>query len=150
MKKLTTLLAMTGVLTGASWFNAQRSDAILFWAISSELNSDAASVLVIGGCIVLMPLCLLDEKGGVNQEGAMDPSFLAESGYNNSEVDQIVTDQRKVQEALSRIHAKLLILKSDTIETIRSGIKEIIPDVSEVYVQFLNEYAPRQIRQPTE
>lgn len=126
----------------------ERSEAFLIGAVvtggeDSELNRN-----LLISCIVFIPFCLFNDISESQNEIVLT-DFLEENGYDPNQIAQITADQEKITSALSRMHAKIEISSEDSVDSIRAGLQKLVPDISELYIQFIAEYAPRKEADPT-
>lgn len=119
-------------------FSSQTSHAFLLTLAGSH-NRHSITPIGVLGCLALLPLCLLDAEGDA-QPGEVGREFLSENGYSDSDIAVLLEDQRKLEEALTRLNAKIEIQATDSLEEIRVGLQQIVPEISELYVQFLQEF----------
>lgn len=98
------------------------------------LEGDTESVLVAVGCVLLLPLCLLDQKS--TSSAAVTTADLAANGYSADEIKQIQKDQSILLQNLKLDHAKLIIRDTDTKASIEQDIRSMNPTVSQTYLDF--------------
>lgn len=97
-------------------------------------------------CLVILPVCLFDEKMPTDERVASSQvsyDVLKDNGYDDETIKLIQIDQIKVSEALIAQNLHLSLSKNDTIESVKTGLQELVPDVSDAYVQFFWEYASK-------
>lgn len=86
-------------------------------------------------CIVIFPLCVLDEKQ--NSSHSTSVKDLQANGYSASEINQIVSDQTAVVQALASSKLALQVRSSDTAASISNDIRSVYPAASETYINFV-------------
>jgi hypothetical protein len=88
------------------------------------------------GCLVFMPICVLDEKAGPSTFNDKD---LADNGYNPA---VIRADQKTIMQRLAETKQSIKFEKSDNLASVGEGLKQIYPAVSDEYVQFVADQLP--------
>lgn len=98
------------------------------------LDIDAMTVPEMFVCAVLLPFCFLDQKADAA------PSFarqdLIANGYTQDEANQIVADNNALMAELSKRGQKIQLSKEDTKESVEEGIRGVLPNASQVFLDF--------------
>ncbi len=129
----TAILALT-LLLGTMY--SPRSQATIIFSDVSE--GDLSEMTFSGGllCLILLPICLLDEE--TNAPSVSSESLL-EQGYSPREVTTIMTEQGKMSELLLQQQARLVVTETDSRESIRRDILSVMPTASDTYINFVLE-----------
>jgi hypothetical protein len=95
----------------------------------SDLWADGAIL-----CVLLLPVCLLDEKSGSQ---TMTSADLAANGYSSEQIKEIDQDQAKLQAALKAQKLSIKLEAHDTAITVKEKLEPLVPEISDTYVSFL-------------
>ena len=93
--------------------------------------------LPLTACILLLPLCLLDEHS--LSTPSISPSDLRDNGYSDLEISKIFADQKILLEKLSGNGKRLGFENNETRQSIATGLKSVYPEISDDYLNFLSE-----------
>lgn len=129
MKKLFThsILPVLTLAFAMNMVSAPKANA----AMALGAHFDGVGALV---CLILLPICLLDEKvDGVNAATAQN---LVDNGYTPAEAHQIVSENQALAQSLAARNLRMTIDKNDTPETISSQIRSVMPQASQLFVNF--------------
>ena len=86
------------------------------------------------GCLLLLPICILDEG---YSDGVIDREFLIENSYSASEADIIISNQTKLMEKMTISGFRLIVGNGETSENIRNDILKALPTVDDIYLDFV-------------
>lgn len=90
--------------------------------------------VVVFGCIVLLPFCLLDEK--VDGLPGVSKTDLMNSGYTQKEADQIFSDGPALAKRLQEKQQRIVVGEYDTLESITTDVRSVLPEASDAFVSF--------------
>ena len=89
-------------------------------------------------CILLLPLCLLDEESQTQLVKDSDlENYLLENGFSVEEANTIRKDQDEFLRLLEENKVQLVVEPEDTAKSLEDQIRGIHPSVSKVYLEFI-------------
>lgn len=127
--------ADAAIILSSIVFGPEMGVPMVEYTIDDAVHGDPGSILITAGCVILLPLCLLDEKTNAKSTAISSADLLA-NGYSAEDIQQIQSDQAVLLENMKTAHVKLVIKKTDTRESIQSDIHTLYPGASAVYMDF--------------
>lgn len=85
-------------------------------------------------CVLLRPLCFLNQDGK-NSETALDRNELVdEYGYSDVEAGLLISEQAHFAKAMKDKKLKLVITEKDTAQSLKKQIKDVYPNADDFFV----------------
>ena len=99
----------------------------------SEIAASTAFNVIL--CISVLPFCLLDEKapGGAS----VSVEDLKANLYSDQEIEQLQNEQSRIVDGLKKRTLQLKIESGETRTSLATAFREINPNVSHLYVDFV-------------
>ena len=111
-----------------------RADAvIIIQAASGRVLRPNLPEIVL--CVILLPLCLLDEKATPSK--VYTAQDLLDNGYTESAVAVIIQDQNQMMSELMSKGQTFVFEANDTPMTVESSLRAMDPEVSNDYINFV-------------
>lgn len=144
-KKVSIYKGLTSLVLGLSMVASLilPTNAHAWLLLGGRFNPSAPLAFIGAGfCLFLLPICLLDEKvAGQDSYRSISSDRLLDQGYTRGQIQVIMGDQERLVRALNDANAVLIIKKGDTITNLNAQIRNLVPTVSEAFIQYFDETA---------
>ncbi len=86
------------------------------------------------GCLILLPVCILDENANGT---ALSREYLQENFYTEPEIQLILANQNMMLDIASKENKRVIVGENDTQESLTHDLYTTNPNVDDIYVDFV-------------